>query len=149
MGTIVGGDGPWLAMHACVPSQATDVVPLMLCYCTIVAPSITVSAPSGCVAGSACSISWSSTGSISNVRIWWCTSANGGCSSWVVQSTSNDGSYSWTPPNSAVGTRYLKAYDDSNTNVCDISPAVTIAAGEIPNQIQCVSEKSSGHTACE
>ncbi len=69
-------------------------------------------------AGDLTTISWSSTGSISNVAIDYSTNAGG---SWtlVTGSTPNDGSYGWTVPSTA--TTEDEVSDASNGSINDTS----------------------------
>ncbi|MCP4157740.1 MAG: hypothetical protein GY757_59070 [bacterium] len=87
--------------------------------------SIAVTSPNGgesWTAGSAQSITWSSTGSIASVDID--LSVNSG-SSWssVVSATNNDGSYSWTVPGSASSSCLIRVSGNGGST-SDSSDAV-------------------------
>ena len=70
--------------------------------------------------GSSQTITWSSTGSISNVNVEFCDANTGNC--YLISSnTPNDGSYSWSIDGSnGEGYYYIKIYDPTNTSVNDI-----------------------------
>jgi hypothetical protein len=97
-------------------------------------PGITVKSPNGGEswnASSAQTITWSTAGSVSNVKIEYST--NGG-SSWntITSSTSNDGSHSWTLPNTSSSTCKVRVSDASDSNVYDTSNSnfsIVIPAG--------------------
>ena len=64
------------------------------------APGITVSYPNGgetLPTGAIVNITWSSTGTVGDVKIEYSTN-NGGAWSTIAAATANDGSYSWTVP---------------------------------------------------
>jgi hypothetical protein len=102
-------------------------------------PSVTLTVPNGgenWLVGSNQNITWSSVGSVGNVKIEYST--NGG-STWssVVVSTSNTGSYLWTVPNgpsttsrvkvSPVGTPSIYDISDANFTISSL-PSVTVTA---------------------
>ncbi len=87
--------------------------------------TVTVTAPNGgevLAAGAAYTITWTSTGTIANVKIDY--SADGG-STWsaVVASTANDGSHAWTVPATATTTGRIRVADAATTTTYDVSNA--------------------------
>jgi hypothetical protein len=87
---------------------------------------LSVTSPNGgesWVAGTVHNITWASTGKIANVRIE--VSADNG-SSWseVSASTSNNGSYPWTIPNTPSSKCLVKISDVANAVISDTSNAV-------------------------
>ncbi len=94
-------------------------------------PTITVTAPNGgetWTAGSSQSITWSSTGSIANVKIDYSTNGGG---TWtpVIASTTNDGSHPWTIPSAPSTNCRVAISDAANAATIDTSNAsFTIAA---------------------
>jgi|GEM_PF-1303859 len=106
---------------------------------TIVAtPSITVISPNGgeeWAVGSSHNITWTSIGTVGNVKIEYSTN-NGG--SWidVVASTDNDGSYDWTIPNAPSDNCLIRVSetDGDPTDVSDtvffiyIPPSITVTS---------------------
>jgi hypothetical protein len=99
------------------------------------AATIAVTSPNGgenWIAGSSNNINWSSTGIVGNVKIEY--SANGGSTySSVIASTSNNGSYAWTVPNTPSATCLVRVsqastgtpMDASNANFTIASPATS------------------------
>jgi len=91
--------------------------------------TVTVTAPNGgesWEATSSHSITWTSTGSIANVKIEYSTN-NGSSWNTIIESTVNTGSYNWTIPNTPAATCLVKVSDTSGT-ASDTSDAVfTIA----------------------
>lgn len=88
-------------------------------------PTITVTAPNGgenWTVGSSRNITWTFTGSISNVRIEYSTNSG---TNWIVvtNSTSNSGTYAWTVPNTVSTTCRVRVSDAANANTNDISNA--------------------------
>jgi C1A family cysteine protease len=88
-------------------------------------PTLTVTSPDGgeeWEVGSSQAITWSSTGSIANVKIEY--SVNGG-SDWspIETSTSNDGTYSWTVPNTLSENCLVRISDAADGDPSDISDA--------------------------
>ena len=88
--------------------------------------SITVTCPNGgesFVVGSKRNITWTSSGSIANVKIKY--SINNG-SNWttITSSTANDGSYSWTVPNKLSSSCLVRISDSSNSSISDKSNSV-------------------------
>ncbi|MFC2094548.1 choice-of-anchor D domain-containing protein [Bacteroidota bacterium] len=109
---------------------------------TIVLPTITVTAPNGgenWIVASSHNITWSST-NVGNVRIEYTTN-NG--TSWIniIASTPNDGSYSWTVPNTPATQCKVRISDVTITTINDISnniftistPVTPIIAVTSPN----------------
>jgi hypothetical protein len=110
------------------------------------APSITVTSPNGgenWTVGSSHNITWTSTGSITDVQIQYSTNSGG---SWttITASTSNDGSYSWTIPDANSSHCLVRVRDtdgspsDTGNNTFTISPpaAETITVTS-PNGGEC------------
>ena len=88
-------------------------------------PTVTVITPNGgeiLTAGNVYTITWTSTGSITNVAIDYST--NGG-SSWtaITSSTPNDGSYNWTVPSEATTQGRVRVQDTADPGVTDTSDA--------------------------
>ncbi|MBT7082535.1 MAG: fibronectin type III domain-containing protein, partial [Chloroflexi bacterium] len=87
-------------------------------------PSITVTSPNGgedWQVGTGHNITWSSTGSPgSNVNLEYSTD---GGSSWntVISSTPNDGSHSWTVPNTLTTSARVRVMSTSNSSYTDTS----------------------------
>jgi hypothetical protein len=79
--------------------------------------SITVNSPNGgesWLTGSTQNITWTSTGTVGNVKIE--VSTDGGTNyTTIVASTANTGSYSWTVPNTASGTAKIRISDAAGT----------------------------------
>jgi hypothetical protein len=78
-----------------------------------VGPSLSMSSPKGgeyWQAGSQHDITWNSYGDIANVKIQF-SSDNKATWSTIVASTANDGSYSWTLPNTLSNTCFIKVSD--------------------------------------
>lgn len=103
-----------------------------LVYTSSETPTITVTSPNGgetWTQGSSRTISWTTTGTVGNVKIEY-TSNNGTSWSTIVSSTGNDGSYTWTVPvvsSTQCKVRISEAGDSSPT---DTSNAVfTISTG--------------------
>ena len=108
------------------------------------APTITVTSPNGgeswCV-GSSHNITWTSTGTIANVKLEYSTNAG---SSWITiaASTPNDGSESWVIPNTPSATSLVKVSEASTGTPSDVSNAnFTIAP-----QIITVTSPNGGET---
>jgi hypothetical protein len=87
-------------------------------------PSVTVTSPNGgenWLVGTSRTITWNSSGNPgNNVRIEYST--NGG-SSWnnIISSTANDGSYSWTVPNTPTTSARVRVTSTSNSSNIDTS----------------------------
>ncbi len=107
-------------------------------------PSITLATPNGgeqWIIGSSYNITWTSTGSIANVRLEY--SINGGLSySSIIVNTPNTGSYLWTIPNAATASARVRVsdaanvsatHDESNTNFSIINGAIPIITITSPN----------------
>ncbi len=87
--------------------------------------SLSVTSPNGgesWVAGSAHNITWTSTGTIANVKIEVSTDG-GGTYSTVAASTANTGSYSWTVPSTAATACKVRVSDAAAATVSDTSDA--------------------------
>ncbi len=97
------------------------------------AASITVSSPDGGESwngNSTHAITWTSTGTVGNVKIEYSTD-NGGSWSTVTSSTSNDGSHSWTVPNLTSSRCLVRAgeTDGSPTDTSNAVFSITAAGG--------------------
>jgi hypothetical protein len=98
--------------------------------------TITVTSPNGSeswLGGSSHNITWTSTGSVGNVKIQY--SVNNG-SSWatIISSTGNNGSYSWTVPNVSSSECLVKVSetDGSPTDTSDAVFSITSGPGNNP-----------------
>ncbi len=94
-------------------------------------PTITVTSPNGgesWAAGSAHNITWTSSGTVGNVKIEYTTN-NGSSWSTVTSSTANDGSYSWTVPNTASTQCKVRVQEASDGQPSDTSNAVFSITG--------------------
>ncbi len=85
--------------------------------------TVTVTAPNGgetLTAGSVTTITWTSTGSITNVAIDYSTD---GGASWtpITGSTANDGAYGWTVPSEATSQGRVRVADAADAAVNDVS----------------------------
>ena len=96
---------------------------------TILSPStITVTAPNGGESwegGTAQNITWTSTGTINNVKIEYSTNSG---SSWntITASTTNSGSYNWTVPNTPFTNCLIKVSDVDGPAVDQSNAVFTI-----------------------
>jgi hypothetical protein len=85
--------------------------------------TLTLSSPNGGESwevGSVHAITWSSQGSIANVKLEYSTN-NGASWTTIVASTSNDGNYSWTIPNAASSQCLARISDASDGDPSDMS----------------------------
>jgi photosystem II stability/assembly factor-like uncharacterized protein len=93
-------------------------------------PALTVTSPNGgenWAAGSVRNITWTTTGTVANVKIE--VSTDGGSSfTTIVASTANTGSYSWTVPNTPASTCKIRVSDAAGTASGTSSGNFTIAA---------------------
>lgn len=109
--------------------------------------SVTLTAPNGgqsFTGGSATTITWSSTGTIANVKLEY--SLNAG-STWtqITASTANDGSEAWTVPSSATTQGRIRVSDATNAATTDMSDAnFTITTGTPPITAESESNGTSG-----
>ena len=89
---------------------------------------VNVTAPNGgeiWYIGSSYAATWTTTGAIGNVKIEYST--NGGSSyATIISSTPNDGSHSWTVPNTPSTSCLVKISDASNAAISDVSNAAFI-----------------------
>lgn len=88
-------------------------------------PTITVTSPNGGEvwdAGSVRHITWTSTGTVGNVKIEYSTN-NGGSWAAITASTANDGSYSWTVPETQ-SSNCLVRVSETDGAPSDVSNAV-------------------------
>jgi len=94
-------------------------------------PTLTVTDPNGgesWTVGSSHTITWSSTGTVGNVKIEY-TANNGTDWSTIVSSTANDGAYTWTIPNTPSSQCKVRIKEASDGSPVDTSNAVfTIAS---------------------
>ncbi len=92
--------------------------------------SLSVSSPNGgesWLIGSAQNITWSTTGTVGNVKIEFST--NGGTSyTTIIASTPNSGSYSWTVPNTPSTTVKVRISDVAGTVSATSNGNLTITA---------------------
>jgi Leucine-rich repeat (LRR) protein len=97
---------------------------------TTLAPTLTLTAPNGgetWEGTTAHNITWTSTGTIANVKLEYSTNSG---SSWntIIDSTTNSGTYNWTVPNTPSAACLVRITDTAGT-ANDISDAVfTITA---------------------
>jgi len=96
-------------------------------------PTVTVTAPNGgenWTANTSHNITWTSTGTIANVKIEYTT--DGTNYSSIIASTPNNGTYSWTVPNTPSTTAKVRVSDASVSATNDVSNAnFTISAPDI------------------
>jgi YVTN family beta-propeller protein len=88
-------------------------------------PSIKVTSPNGgetWEVGSQHAITWTSGGSVGNVKILYSTN-NGGAWTEIISSTANNGSYNWTVPD-APSSNCLVKVAETDDNPSDVSDAV-------------------------
>ncbi|MBI3189926.1 MAG: T9SS type A sorting domain-containing protein [Ignavibacteriales bacterium] len=79
-------------------------------------PKVTVTSPNGgeqWTAGTSRNITWTSTGTLSNVKIEYSVNG-GGTYSEVISSTPNTGSYTWTVPNFPTASARIRISDPTN-----------------------------------
>ena len=105
-------------------AATNDVSNATFTISTVVTPTVTVASPNGgenWTVGNSQNITWTSTGTIANVRIEYSTNSG---SAWndVIASTANDGSHAWTIPNAP-----------STTCLVRVSDAVTAATNDVSN----------------
>ena len=94
--------------------------------------SITVTDPDGgedWEAGEQQAISWTSTGSIANVKLEYSKDGFSSDINTIIASTSNDGSYIWTIPDDTSSTVRIRVSNASDASVNDISNAVFTITG--------------------
>jgi hypothetical protein len=100
----------------------------------LVDASLTLTSPNGgesWKAGTLQTITWTSFGSVGNVKLEYSTD-NGASYSVIAASTSNDGSYTWTVPNT-VSTFCLVKISEIDGSLFDVSDGVfSIAANTTP-----------------
>ncbi|MFC2146815.1 hypothetical protein ACFLRT_05570, partial [Acidobacteriota bacterium] len=97
--------------------------------------SLTVTSPNGgevWAKGSTENITWTSSGEVGNVRIYFSTD-NGFQWTTIVSSTSNDGSYAWTLPDIIADNCLVKISEVGNSQISDVSNDVFSIGG--PPQI--------------
>lgn len=94
------------------------------------AQTITLTSPNGgesWTVSSSHSITWTSTGGISIVNLWYST--NGGSSWNFIDSVSNTGTFNWVIPNSPSTQCLVKVSNSANGSINDVSDAAfTIAS---------------------
>ncbi len=106
-------------------------------YGTSSQDSITVTSPNGgesWSAGSSHNVTWTSTGSVGNVKISYSTN-NGSNWTTINSSTSNDGSYAWTLPATSSSQCLVKVNEANDTSVTDTSDAVFSIGNGTPDSI--------------
>ena len=83
-------------------------------------------------AGSSHNITWTTTGTIANVKIEYSTN-NGTAWTTIIASTPNTGTYGWTVPNVPSASCLVRISDAAIVGISDVSNAVfTINAGLPP-----------------
>jgi hypothetical protein len=110
------------------PSDTSDAVFSIVSASTA---TISVTSPNGGEAlapGGSHTITWSSTGTVGNVKIQYTTN-NGGTWQTVVASTANDGAYNWAVPNVDSSQCKVKISEASDGSPSDTSNAVFSIAG--------------------
>lgn len=93
--------------------------------------TITVTSPNGgevWAKGSTENITWTSSGEVGNVRIYYSTDSGFGWNT-IISSTANDGSYAWKLPNIIDDDCLVKVSEVSNSQVSDISNSVFSIGG--------------------
>lgn len=99
-------------------------------------PSFSLTAPNSgesWVAGTSHDITWTSTGTIINARIEY-SSNNGTDWTNVIASTTNDGSHTWTIPNTISNQCLVRISDATNASINDVSNAVfSITTSPVPS----------------
>ncbi len=95
--------------------------------------SLTITSPNGgenWTVGSSQNITWSSTGTIANVKLEYSTNSG---SSWItiVTSTPNDGTEALTVPNTPYATCRVRVTDVTNSAVTDMSDANFTISGTV------------------
>lgn len=102
------------------------------------AGTITVKSPNGgeiWEGYSSHNVTWSTTGTVGNVKIIYSTD-NGGTWKWVVSSTANDGSHTWTVPETPSTKCLVKIIALSDSAITDTSNAVFRISSGKPPKIQ-------------
>jgi hypothetical protein len=121
---------------------ATEVVKTCLAAAAVMAepyetvnPTITVTSPNGgetLSVGTSFPITWTTTGTVGNVKIAYTTTGSTGWTT-VTSSTSNDGSYNWTVPNTVSTQCRVKISEAADGTPSDTSNAVfSIVSGAVP-----------------
>lgn len=88
--------------------------------------TLTITSPNGgenWTAGSTHSLTWTSTGTVGNVKIEY-TKNNGSSWSTIIASTTNDGSYSWKIPTTVSSQCKIKISEASDGNPSDTSDSL-------------------------
>jgi len=99
--------------------------------------SITVVAPNGgevWSGGTTQNITWSTTGAIYYVEIWYSTD-NGQVWSYIDDYSYNDGLYEWTVPGISTVSALIKINEVYNTSVVDVSDSTFEISSVVPNSI--------------
>ncbi|MBT7144330.1 MAG: hypothetical protein HN894_13460, partial [Bacteroidetes bacterium] len=105
-----------------------------------VAESITVNSPNGnevWTSGTTQNITWSSTGTISYVEIWYSTDG-GQVWTYIDDYSSNDGLYEWTVPTVSTVNAWIKINDVANAATVDLSDAAFEITTTSPNTLTVV-----------
>jgi|GEM_PF-1192944 len=112
--------------------QGTDNEEIM--YSSKQTKSITVTSPNGgesWQAGTTHNITWTTQGTVANVKIELSTNGGTGYST-IIASTPNNGSYAWTVPNTPSANCLVRISDAANASNIDVSDsAFTIAPSPI------------------
>lgn len=118
---------------------------------TILVPdSLTLTAPNGgesWAIDSSQDITWSSTGSISNVKLEYSKDSFNSDINTIVASTSNDGAYSWTVPDDASASVKVRVSDASTPATNDVSDATFTIPSDSVLRHWWRFDESSGSTA--
>ncbi len=133
------------------------VIVLALAPVAVMAQTLILNVPNGgesWTVGDEHAIHWDWTGSISNVKLEYSTD---GGSTWIIimSSTTNDGNYQWTVPNSPSTTCRIKVtsttdpgcYDMSNSNLAIARPVILVTRpnGGTGGEIWTVGEEHAIH----
>jgi hypothetical protein len=97
--------------------------------------SLTLTSPNGGESwhvGTVHDVTWSSTGSIANVRLEYSKDGFVSDVHGIVASTPNDGTYSWTVPNDSSTTVRVRVSDASNSSINDTSDAGWAICNNLP-----------------
>jgi hypothetical protein len=103
---------------------------------SITAPTVTITTPNGWenyIIGTTSALTWTTTGSISNVKIMYSTTGDGGPFTTITNSTPNDGSFYWTVPNEPSSDTWIRIsdtatgiYDKNNSKFSIVQPTITV-----------------------
>ena len=110
--------------------------------------SITVTSPNGgetWSVGSSHDITWTSTGTIADVKIEYSTDS-GTSYTTVIASTANTGSYAWTVPGTLSTTCMVRVSDAADGDPLDASDAVFTIVSPITDSITVTAPNGGGRT---